>query len=146
MYKCTPHPKKKKQENKTTTKKLVVSNCWTGFWTGSLDWTAGLDYWTDVWTKSECITWPQPDQMCWIGSHVQCLVTNRLPRILETKDTACSNCRTFVPKRPWKTLKGMHILQQMVQLGRPIGTIIYSKASRWLHGYIQQDYGYYIAW
>ena len=29
-----------------------------------------------------------------------------------------------------RDLKGMHILQQMEQLGRPIGTIIYPKASR----------------
>jgi len=28
----------------------VVSNHWTGLWTGLLDWTAGLDYWTDLWT------------------------------------------------------------------------------------------------
>ena len=28
---------------------VVVSNHWTGLWTGSLDyWTAGLDYWTDL--------------------------------------------------------------------------------------------------
>ena len=26
---------------------MVVSNRWTGLWTGLLDWTAGLDYWTD---------------------------------------------------------------------------------------------------
>ena len=26
----------------------VVSNHWTGLWTGMLDWTAGLDYWTDL--------------------------------------------------------------------------------------------------
>ena len=25
---------------------LVVSNHWTGLWTGLLDWTDGLDYWT----------------------------------------------------------------------------------------------------
>ena len=24
---------------------LVVSNHWTGLWTGLLDWTDGLDYW-----------------------------------------------------------------------------------------------------
>ena len=24
----------------------VVSNHWTGLWTGLLDWTDGLDYWT----------------------------------------------------------------------------------------------------
>ena len=29
-----------------------------------------------------------------------------------------------------RDLKGMRILQQMEQLGRPIGTVIYSKASR----------------
>ena len=26
----------------------VVSNRWTGLWTGSLDWTAGLDCWTGL--------------------------------------------------------------------------------------------------
>ena len=26
----------------------VVSNCWTGLWTGSLDWIAGLDCWTGL--------------------------------------------------------------------------------------------------
>ena len=26
----------------------VVSNCWTGLWTGSLDWIAGLDHWTGL--------------------------------------------------------------------------------------------------
>ena len=24
---------------------LAVSNRWTGLWTGSVDWIAGLDYW-----------------------------------------------------------------------------------------------------
>ena len=70
----------------------VVSNRWTGLWTGSLYWTDGLDYWTYLWTKIVCTTWPPPNQMCWIGSHVWCLAANRLPRILETKDVACSNC------------------------------------------------------
>ena len=59
---------------------LVVSNRWTGLWTGSLDWTARLDYWTDLWTKIVCITWPPLNQMCWIRSHVPYLVANRLPR------------------------------------------------------------------
>ena len=26
----------------------VVSNCWTGLWTGSLDWIAGLECWTGL--------------------------------------------------------------------------------------------------
>ena len=72
------------------------------------------------------MTSTQSDVLNW----VTCLAANRLPKILETKDTACSNCGSFVPKRP-KTLKGMCILQQMEQVGRPIGTIIYSKASHW---------------
>ena len=111
----------------------VVSNHWTGLWTGSLYWTDGLDYWTYLWTKIVCTTWPPPNQMCWIGSHVWCLAANicRLPRILERKDATCSNYGSFVPKRPWKALKGMRILQQRKQLGRPICSIIYSKASRW---------------
>ena len=29
-------------------KSRVVSNRWTGLWTGSLDWAARLDYWTDL--------------------------------------------------------------------------------------------------
>ena len=24
---------------------LAISNRWTGLWTGSVDWIAGLDYW-----------------------------------------------------------------------------------------------------
>ena len=27
---------------------MVVSNHWTGLWTGLLDWTGGLDYWTGL--------------------------------------------------------------------------------------------------
>ena len=75
---------------------VVVSNRWTGLWTGLLDWTAGLDYLTDLWTKIVCITWPPPNQMCWIGSHVWCLDCR------ETKDVACSNCGSFVPRKPWR--------------------------------------------
>ena len=26
----------------------AVSNCWTGLWTGLVDWIAGLDYWTGL--------------------------------------------------------------------------------------------------
>ena len=107
---------------------MVVSNCWTGLWTGSLDWTAGLDYWTDLWTKIVCITWPPPNQMCWIGSLFDhgLIAANRLPAEKQRTRHAAT-----VGVLCLRDLKGMCILQQMEQLGRPIGTIIYSKASRW---------------
>ena len=31
---------------------LVIFNCWTGLWTGLLDWIAGLDCWTGFWRKT----------------------------------------------------------------------------------------------
>ena len=30
---------------------------WTGFWTGLLDWTDGLEYCSKIWTKFAHITW-----------------------------------------------------------------------------------------
>ena len=40
---------------------LVVSNCWTGLWTGSLDWIAGLDCWTGL---LDWITGLDSEQRC----------------------------------------------------------------------------------
>ena len=31
----------------------AVSNRWTGLWTGSVDWIAGLDYWIQSKTASK---------------------------------------------------------------------------------------------
>ena len=100
----------------------VVSNRWTGLWTGLLDWTAGLDYRTDLWTKIVCTTSPPPNQMCCEWVTCSMLITEQLIDCRETNNAACSYCGRFV-----------HILQQIEQLGlgRAIGTIIYPKASCW---------------
>ena len=46
-----------------TTRQSAVSNRWTGLWTGSVDWIAGLDCWTgsvdwiaglDCWIQPNC--------------------------------------------------------------------------------------------
>ena len=42
---------------------MVLSIRWTGLWIGSLDWTAGLDCWTDYYvyhmtsTQSDVLNW-----------------------------------------------------------------------------------------
>ena len=77
-----------------------------GLWTGSLDWTAGVGVTFEL-------------KLC--VSHVQCLAASRLPRS-RTQHAATMGVLCL------RDLKGM---QQMEQLGRPIGTIIYSKASHW---------------
>ena len=84
----------------------VISNRWTGLWTGSLDWTAGVGVTFEL-------------KLC--VSHVQCLAASRLPRS-RTQHAATMGVLCL------RDLKGM---QQMEQFGRPIGTIIYSKASHW---------------
>ena len=78
-------------------------------WTGLLDWITGLTF------ELKHVTSTQSDVLNWITCSAN-------TDYRETKDVACSYCGSFVPK-------GMRVLQQMEQLGRPIGTIIYSKAS-----------------
>ena len=93
-------------------------DCELDRWTGLLDWITGLTFWT----KTVCITWSSPNQMCWIGSHVRLILITKKQRTWHAATVGVLCLRD---------LKGMHILQQMEQLGRVIGTTIYSKASWW---------------
>ena len=88
-----------------------------------MDWIAGLDWITGLTFELKLCVSHDLHPIIWAvnGSHVRCLAANRLPR---------NKGRGMQGVLCLRGLKGMRMLQQMEQLGRPIGTIIYSKASR----------------
>ena len=90
-----------------------------------MDWITRLDYWIVDWTglTSELVVCVPHDL-----HPIRCTELGHMLAYIQERMWHAYNCGSFAPKRPWKA--GLYILQQMELLGRPVGTLVYSKASR----------------
>ena len=78
----------------TNKRKRVISNCWTGLCTGSLDWTAGLDYWM-TFELNLCVAHDLHPIRCANDG----LTYSMLSSYIVMKQRMACNFRSFVAKR-----------------------------------------------